>query len=82
MARAPARAAGRRHRQYVRALLDAGMILLGKTHTVEFAFGGWGTNQRMGTPRNPLRADVPCATGGSSSGSGAAVGARRWCPSR
>ncbi|CFL82785.1 amidase [Bordetella pertussis] len=62
--------------EYVRALLDAGMILLGKTHTVEFAFGGWGTNQRMGTPRNPLRADVPCATGGSSSGSGAAVGAQ------
>ena len=60
---------------YVRALLAAGMILVGKTHTVEFAFGAWGTNQHMGTPRNPLRPDVPTATGGSSSGSGAAVAA-------
>ena len=29
------------------------MIVIGKTHTVEFAIGGWGTNQHIGTPRNP-----------------------------
>ena len=29
------------------------MIPLGKTHMVEFAFGGWGRNQPMGTPWNP-----------------------------
>ncbi|MED5292737.1 MAG: amidase, partial [Actinomycetota bacterium] len=41
--------------------------------TVEFAFGGWGTNQRMGTPHNPWDAKVARTPGGSSSGSGAAV---------
>src|SRR6266702_5236028 len=28
-----------------RRLIAAGLIILGKTHTVEFAMGGWGTNQ-------------------------------------
>ena len=31
----------------------AGMIPLGKTHMVEFAFGGWGRNRPMGAPWNP-----------------------------
>ena len=30
--------------------IAAGMIVLGKTHTVEFAMGSWGTNTHMGTP--------------------------------
>lgn len=60
----------------VRKLLAAGMVVLGKTHTVEFAYGGWGTNQHMGTPRNPWDKNVHRAPGGSSSGSGVAVGAR------
>ena len=59
-----------------RKLMAAGMINLGKTHTVEFAYGGWGTNQHMGTPRNPWDEAVHRAPGGSSSGSGVAVGAR------
>ena len=54
-------------------LLDAGGVLVGKTKTVEFAMGGWGTNQHMGTPWNPWDADVLRTPGGSSSGSGAAV---------
>jgi hypothetical protein len=29
-------------------LICAGMIVMGKTHTVEFSFGGWGTNQHLG----------------------------------
>ena len=29
------------------------MIVLGKTHMVEFGFGGWGTNANDGTPWNP-----------------------------
>ena len=37
----------------VEKLLAAGMIVLGKTHTVEFAYGAWGTNQHMGTPGIP-----------------------------
>ena len=56
-------------------LADAGMITLGKTHMVEFAFGAWGTNQTMGTPWNPWDPGTPRAPGGSSSGSGVAVAA-------
>src|SRR5215471_18310769 len=54
----------------------AGMIVIGKTHLVEFAFGGWGTNQHLGTPWNPWDAKVARTPGGSSSGSGVAVAAR------
>jgi aspartyl-tRNA(Asn)/glutamyl-tRNA(Gln) amidotransferase subunit A len=57
-------------------LLAAGMIVLGKTHTVEFAYGAWGTNQHMGTPWNPWDMDVHRTPGGSSSGSAVAVAAR------
>jgi aspartyl-tRNA(Asn)/glutamyl-tRNA(Gln) amidotransferase subunit A len=57
-------------------LIAAGMIVLGKTHTVEFAYGGWGTNQHLGTPWNPWDAAVHRTPGGSSSGNGVAVGAR------
>ena len=51
------------------------MIVLGKTHTVEFAMGSWGTNTHMGTPWNPWDAAVHRTPGGSSSGSGVAVSA-------
>jgi len=54
-------------------LISAGMIVLGKTHTVEFAMGSWGTNTHMGTPRNPWDLKVHRTPGGSSSGSGVAV---------
>ncbi len=37
----------------VQQLIAAGMIALGKTHLVEFAFGGWGCNEPMGAPWNP-----------------------------
>ena len=60
----------------VQRALAQGMIVLGKTHTVEFACGAWGTNQHMGTPWNPWDPKVPRTPGGSSSGSGVAVAAR------
>lgn len=60
----------------VRKLISAGMIVIGKTQTVEFAYGGWGTNQHMGTPRNPWDTATHRIPGGSSSGSGVAVAAR------
>jgi aspartyl-tRNA(Asn)/glutamyl-tRNA(Gln) amidotransferase subunit A len=60
----------------VRKLTEAGMIVLGKTHTVEFAYGAWGTNQHMGTPWNPWDLKVQRTPGGSSSGSAVAVAAR------
>jgi aspartyl-tRNA(Asn)/glutamyl-tRNA(Gln) amidotransferase subunit A len=59
----------------VTRLADAGMVLVGKVHTVEFAFGSWGTNPVAGTPLNPRDPAVPRAPGGSSSGSGVAVAA-------
>ena len=58
-----------------RRLIAAGLIVIGKTHTVEFAMGGWGTNQYRGTPWNPWDPAVPRTPGGSSSGSGVAVAA-------
>src|SRR6202012_5082052 len=60
----------------MRKLMAAGMINLGKTHTVEFAYGAWGTNQHLGTPWNPWDATTHRTPGGSSSGSGVAVAAR------
>lgn len=58
----------------VARLAQAGMILLGKTVTVQFAFGGVGINHHHGTPHNPWRKEhyLP---GGSSSGSAVAVAA-------
>ena len=52
----------------VARLYDAGMILIGKTHTHEFAYGA--TTPTTGNPWAPDR-----TPGGSSGGSGAAVGA-------
>ena len=54
-------------------LKAAGAIIIGKTHMVQFALGGWGTNEHMGTPRNPWDHQVHRVPGGSSSGSAAAV---------
>ncbi len=59
----------------VARLQAAGAILLGVTHMVEFAIGGWGTNYSMGTPRNPCDPDHHRVPGGSSSGSAVAVAA-------
>ena len=56
-------------------LMAVGMIPLGKTHLVEFAFGGWGRNAPMGAPWNPWDANVHRVAGGSSSGSAVAVAA-------
>ena len=56
-------------------LMAVGMIPLGKTHLVEFAFGGWGRNAPMGAPWNPWDASVHRVAGGSSSGSAVAVAA-------
>jgi amidase len=55
------------------ALLEAGARLVGKTKTVELAFGLTGENVWHGTPRNPAAPDR--FPGGSSCGSAAAVAA-------
>ncbi len=58
----------------VKRLAQAGMVLLGKTVTVQFAFGGVGINHHHGTPHNPWH-ETPHVPGGSSSGSAVAVAA-------
>jgi len=59
----------------VERLLAAGMIPLGKTHMVEFAFGAWGSNPSMGAPWNPWDSACHRVPGGSSSGTAVAVAA-------
>lgn len=59
---------------FIQALEEAGAIIIGKTHTVQFAFGSWGTNYSLGTPVNPS-SDGHFSPGGSSSGSAVAVAA-------
>lgn len=54
--------------------LEAGGILVGKTSTDEFAYGIAGVNPHYGAVRNPW--DDERVSGGSSSGSGAALAAR------
>jgi amidase len=61
------------HAAVVRALLEAGCRIVGKTNMHELAYGVTGINRWSGTPVNPRAAErVP---GGSSSGSAVAVAA-------
>ena len=55
----------------VHALKSAGAVIVGKTNLHEFAFGGSGVVSAFGPVRNPW--DLQRITGGSSSGSAAAV---------
>ena len=48
-------------------------VVTGKTHTVEIAFGGLGTNSHWGTPRNPWDAVDHRVPGGSSAGAGVSL---------
>ena len=57
----------------VSKLHDAGAYAMGKTNMVEYAYGGNEHNDAYGAPRNPWGLDH--VTGGSSSGSAAAVAA-------
>jgi aspartyl-tRNA(Asn)/glutamyl-tRNA(Gln) amidotransferase subunit A len=58
----------------VARLQGAGAIRLGALHMAEFAYGPTGHNEHLGPARNPW--DLERITGGSSSGSAAAVAAR------
>jgi aspartyl-tRNA(Asn)/glutamyl-tRNA(Gln) amidotransferase subunit A len=58
----------------LRRLKDAGTVRLGSLQMAEFAYGPTGHNSHYGAVHNPFAPDH--ITGGSSSGSGAAVAAR------
>src|SRR5260221_14465421 len=63
-----------RHAAVVKALLEGGCRIVGKTNMHELAYGVTGINLWTGTPINPRYPDrVP---GGSSSGSAVAVAAK------
>lgn len=57
----------------VTSLRSAGAVIIGKTHSHEFAYGPSGDNAVTGPARNPN--DISRVPGGSSSGSAAAVAA-------
>jgi aspartyl-tRNA(Asn)/glutamyl-tRNA(Gln) amidotransferase subunit A len=59
----------------VRLLRGQGAVIVGKTNQSELAFSGLGTNPHFGSPENPLPGASGRVTGGSSSGSAAAVAA-------
>ena len=55
----------------IQRLSESGALLVGKSNLHEIGVGMTGLNMRHGTTRNPY--DPRCYTGGSSSGSAAAV---------
>lgn len=57
----------------VRTLRRLGAVIVGKTHTVELAFGGVGLNPNTGTPINPWDPKQHRVPGGSSSGAGVSL---------
>lgn len=57
----------------MQAILKQGAPVAGKTHTVEFAFGGIGINNHWGTPVNPWDSAHARIPGGSSSGAGVSL---------
>ncbi|MCA9668577.1 MAG: amidase [Myxococcales bacterium] len=57
----------------VQALRSQLGVVVGKTHTVELAFGGIGTNPHYPTPKNPWDADAARVPGGSSAGAGVSL---------
>jgi len=64
----------RREGPLVRRLRSQSAVIMGKSHTVEFAFGGLGINAHWSAPWNPQDRKVHRTPGGSSSGAGVSLG--------
>lgn len=71
--RALARDVADEHALFTERLLDAGLVVFGKTNTPEFGAKGITEDDHLGRARNPW--NVAHTPGGSSGGSGAAVAA-------
>ena len=57
----------------VETLAQQNAVFIGKTHTVEFAYGGLGVNNHWGTPKNPWDTNHHRVPGGSSAGAGVSL---------
>lgn len=57
----------------IQKLLDAGVVIIGKTNMTEFAYSGLGINPHYGTPANPYDRATRRIPGGSSSGAAVSV---------
>jgi aspartyl-tRNA(Asn)/glutamyl-tRNA(Gln) amidotransferase subunit A len=57
----------------VSRIMDAGLVVVGRTNMTEFAFSGLGINPHYGTPSSPWDRASARIPGGSSSGTGVAV---------
>ena len=69
----PLPASWEREGPVVAAVREGLAVITGKTHTVEFAFGGIGSNPHWGTPRNPWGGESHRVPGGSSAGAGVSL---------
>jgi len=65
--------AAERNATVVARLLQAGLVIIGRTTMVEFAYSGLGLNPHYGTPRNPWDRATGRIPGGSSSGAAVSV---------
>ncbi|MEQ9887501.1 amidase [Pectobacterium zantedeschiae] len=65
--------AASRHAVVVERLLQAGVVVVGKTNMTEFAYSGLGINPHYGTPANPWDRASRRIPGGSSAGAAVAV---------
>ncbi len=57
----------------VQRILDAGLVVLGRTNMTEFAFSGLGINPHYGTPRSPWDRATGRIPGGSSAGGAVSI---------
>jgi hypothetical protein len=63
----------------VRRFRDQLAVVLGKSHTVEFAFGGLGISAHWPIPWNPQNRKIHYSPGGSSSGARVTLGGLNVC---
>lgn len=57
----------------VQRILDAGLVIMGRTNMTEFAFSGLGINPHYDTPRSPWDRATGRIPGGSSSGAAVSI---------